>query len=115
MREVTHTDETFHLGIAALSGNAELVRQLGQINERIRFIRWLDMASRVGTTKGEHMGIMEAIERRDADRAASVLQAHIGRRMDEIVSAVKEGFSSIYVAGPEEIFDRQVEKADGRG
>ena len=28
--------------------------------------------------------------------------------MDQIVAAVKEGYSSIYVSGPEELFERRI-------
>lgn len=115
IREVTERDEAFHLGLARLSGNDEMADTLGRINERIRFVRWVDMARRVGTTKGEHMAIMTALEARDADRAAAVLQTHIERRMDEITAAVSEGFSNIFMAGPEELFDRMAEQRGGNG
>ncbi len=111
VREVTQFDEAFHVGIARLSGNEELVRQLTLLNERIRFIRWVDMAQRVTRTKGEHRLLMEAIELRDGERAAEVLRGHIVKRMDQVVASVKEGYSSIYVAGPEELFERTVEEA----
>lgn len=106
IREVVARDEAFHLGIAKLTGNSEMVRHLDRINERIRFIRWIDMGHRVGTTKGEHLDIMTALQDRDSDRAAAVLQTHVMRRMDEIVAAVSEGFSNIFMAGPEELFER---------
>lgn len=107
VREVTERDEAFHVAIAELSGNQELARHLRQINERIRFIRWLDMSNRVKNTKGEHKAVMDALLARNADLAAEVMGNHIRRRMDQIVASVKEGFSSIYMAGPEELFDRQ--------
>lgn len=113
VREVTERDEAFHVAIAELSGNHELALHLAQINQRIRFIRWLDMASRVKETKGEHRAIMEAMLDRDADRAAEILGKHIRRRMDQIVVSVKESFSNIYMAGPEELFDRQFEPHEG--
>lgn len=106
--EVTEADEAFHVGLAALAGNAELTRELVHINERIRFIRWIDMASRVGQTKGEHLATMDALAARDADRAAAVLGGHIAKRMDQIVAAVKEGYSSIYVAAPQQLFERRI-------
>lgn len=108
--EVTEGDEAFHLGIARLAGNDELVGQLEQINDRIRFIRWVDMTARVHTTKGEHVEILEALEARDAETAAAVMQGHIEKRMDQVVEAVKEGYSNIYVDGPEELFGRVVEE-----
>jgi DNA-binding GntR family transcriptional regulator len=109
VREVTERDEAFHIAIAELSGNHELALHLAQINQRIRFIRWLDMSSRVKETKGEHRAIMDAMLDRDTDRAADILGKHIRRRMDQIVASVKESFSNIYMAGPEELFDRQFE------
>ncbi|MDF0599682.1 GntR family transcriptional regulator [Psychromarinibacter sp. C21-152] len=112
IREVVTRDEAFHLGIARLVGNSEVVRHLDRINERIRFIRWVDMGRRVRTTKGEHLKIMEALEARDSERAAAVLKTHVMRRMDEIVAAVREGYSNIFMADPEELFDRLVPDGD---
>lgn len=104
--EVVARDEAFHLGIARLAGNSEMVRHLDRINERIRFIRWIDMTQRVVTTKGEHLRIMQALTERDGDRAAAVMETHVMRRKDEIVAAVREGYSNIFMAGPEELFER---------
>jgi len=112
IREVTSLDEAFHIGIARLSGNGELLRSLEQINERIRFIRWVDMSARAPNTKGEHKLIMAALEQRDADLAASHMRAHIEKRMDQVVVAVKEGVSNLYLTGPEEIFGRRLEAAE---
>ena len=105
---VVEHDEAFHIGIARMTGNGEIVRQLASVNERIRFIRWIDMRLRVQHTKGEHRQIMQALERRDADAAEALMRQHIVKRMDQIVVAVREGYSSIYVSGPEEIFAHRV-------
>lgn len=112
IREVTAHDEAFHLAIAAMTGNAELVRQLTHVNERIRFVRWVDMARRVHETKGEHKAILAALRARDGEAAAELMHGHIVKRMDQIVSAVKEGYSSLYVAGPEELFEKCVDGAE---
>jgi DNA-binding GntR family transcriptional regulator len=111
IREMTALDEAFHVGIARLGGNDEIVRQLERINERIRFIRWVDMASNTERTKGEHRAIMAAIEARDADLAAGIMRAHIGKRMDQIVAAVREGYSTIYVSGSEKLFETPIAAA----
>lgn len=108
IREASAADEAFHLAIARLSGNRELCRQLALINERIRFIRWIDMAAAVTRTKGEHSRIMDAILRRDAQAAVPLMRGHIVKRMDQIVASVREGYSNIYVAGPEELFERRL-------
>jgi len=108
IREVTEADEAFHLGIAEASGNAEFAQQLRHINERIRFIRWVDMSSRVLETKNEHRRIMQAIEARDADTAAELMRGHIVKRMDQVAASVKEGYANIYFKGPEELFARLI-------
>ncbi|MFP1630494.1 GntR family transcriptional regulator [Zhengella sp. ZM62] len=113
IREVVEHDEAFHTGIARLTGNAEILRQLVSVNERIRFIRWIDMSARVLHTKGEHRQIMQALEARDAGTAEALMRQHIVKRMDQIVAAVKEGFSSIYVSGPEELFERRIDTGEG--
>jgi DNA-binding GntR family transcriptional regulator len=105
----TAADEAFHIAIARLSGNEEIVRQLEHLNERIRYIRWVDMDSAVARTKGEHKLIMEALAARDSDRAIALMRGHVVKRMDQIVASVREGYSNIYVAGPEEIFERRLE------
>ena len=44
--ELVEHDEEFHLRLAALSGNGEMVRALHGINARIRFVRWIDLEQR---------------------------------------------------------------------
>ncbi|WP_349369087.1 GntR family transcriptional regulator [Salinarimonas sp.] len=114
VRQVTEEDEAFHIGIAALTGNGELVRDLDRINERIRYLRWADMASRVRQTKGEHTLIMTALERRDADAAEAAMHAHVARRMDQIVAAVREGYSNLYVPGTEVLFDEPLREEEAQ-
>lgn len=109
--EATAADEAFHLAIAGLSANEELERTLAGINDRIRFIRWVDMNASVARSKSEHDAIMAALAARDADRAAAAMRLHIARRMDQIVAAVREGFSNIYVAGPDELAARRIDTA----
>lgn len=109
VREANAADEAFHMAVARLSGNAELARQLALINERIRFIRWSDMAHAVTRTKSEHHAIMEAIEARDAPRASQLMRDHVTRRKEQIIASVREGYSNIYVSGPEQLFERRIE------
>jgi len=109
--QATERDEAFHTGIAKLTGNAALVADLMQINDRIRFIRWVNMAARVRASKAEHKAIAEALALRDADRAEDILSAHITRRMDQVVDAVREGLSNIYMSGSEELTRRVIQEA----
>ena len=95
-------DEGFHLRIAAMSGNAELHRMLSQINERIRFIRWIDMEN-VGrdSTQKEHRAIVEALAGEDPDMAERLLTEHIALRREQIVDAIKQGLARIYIPAEE--------------
>jgi len=94
-------DEEFHERIVKLSGNHEMLTCLLNINDRIRFFRWIDMETgRRRDTQGEHRQVLEALQARDADQAADVLHAHIAQRRDQIVTQVREGYARIYVDDP---------------
>ena len=109
--QATERDEAFHIHIARLSGNAELARQLQTINDRTRFIRWVNMAARIKASKQEHRDILRAMMQRDADRAGDLLSAHISQRLDQVVDAVKEGISSIYMGQADALMSRVLEEA----
>ncbi len=109
--EATAEDERFHIDIARMTGNAALVDQLTAVNERIRFIRWVDMVARVRATKGEHQRVIEALLARDEAEAAAVMAQHIERRMDQVVDAVREGISNIYMEGSAALAGRVLEDA----
>ena len=106
MAEACARDEAFHIGIARLAGNAELTAQLEHINERIRFIRWVEMQARVKRSKKQHVKIMEALEARNANKAARHLGEHIEKRMDQILASVRAGIASIYLDGGEMVQDQ---------
>lgn len=108
--ELTARDEAFHLAIAALSGNDELVHQIRLLNERIRFIRWVDMGNRTQETKGEHREMIAALLRRDEARASEVMEGHILRRTDQIREAVRQGYSNLFVDGPAALSGRRVDE-----
>lgn len=98
VQELVELDESFHNRIAAMSGNAELARMLGNLNERVRFIRWIDM-EKVGrdSTQKEHGAIADAIERRDTKAAAQLMDEHIALRREQIVEAVTQGLARIFL------------------
>jgi DNA-binding GntR family transcriptional regulator len=93
-------DEEFHERIVKLSGNHEMLTCLLNINDRIRFFRWVDMETgRRRDTQGEHRQVLVALQARDANQAAAMLHAHIAQRRDQIVTQVREGYARIYVDG----------------
>lgn len=100
VERLVELDEGFHLRIADMARNTELRRVLVNLNERIRFIRWIDM-EKVGrdSTQKEHLAILKALEARDAGASERLLREHIGLRQDQIVEAITRGLAKIYL-GP---------------
>jgi DNA-binding GntR family transcriptional regulator len=95
--ELVDMDEHFHETLAAMSGNAEILRILRNVNARIRFVRWVDMDSGVRKkTQTEHRKVLARVKARDADGAAALLTTHIDRRLDEITAAIRRGYGQIF-------------------
>ncbi|MCE1235943.1 MAG: GntR family transcriptional regulator [Hyphomicrobiales bacterium] len=95
--DLTTLDETFHHRLMALARNDEMLRVLDNVNARIRFVRWIDMADGRDATQREHRAVVAALAARDATAAIAVLETHIDRRLDQIVVAIREGLARIYM------------------
>ena len=98
VRELVALDEAFHLRIAAMARNAELLRLLENLNQRIRFVRWLAM-ERVGrdSTQRQHQQLLDALAAGDAEAAQQCLGQHIGLRREQVVEAISRGLARIYL------------------
>ena len=96
--EMVALDEAFHERIMAMAGNAEMLRVLKNVNARIRFVRWIDMnrGDRPASQR-EHHRLLEALQARDEAEGVAILEQHIDRRMDQITSAIREGYAHIYM------------------
>jgi DNA-binding GntR family transcriptional regulator len=96
--ESVQPDETFHERLMTMSGNAEMLRVLRNINARIRFVRWIDM-DRINRakTQAEHRAVLAGLKARDVALCVPILESQIDRRLDQITSAIKEGFAQIYM------------------
>lgn len=72
-------DEALHLGIAAVTGNTELVDLLRRINERIRIIRRIDYSrpERAASTRSDHLEILGLIQSGTPREAADRMERHI--------------------------------------
>ena len=99
--ELLRQDEAFHIKIAALTGNPELVNVLRGVNNRIHFARWIDRRTR-RNSREEHLAIARAIASRDSDKAGQLMESHIRRRYQQIVEIIKIGYGEIF-AGANEI------------
>jgi DNA-binding GntR family transcriptional regulator len=98
--ELVALDEDFHEQLITLSGNAEMLRVLRNVNARIRFVRWIHMEGCRSTTQGEHKAILAAVAARDTAQAVELLNRHIEQRMDRITAAIREGYGRIYMDRP---------------
>ena len=98
VRELVALDEAFHLRIADMARNAELRRMLVNLNERIRFVRWLDMEA-VGrdSTQREHQHLLDALSSRNSAAAEAALTDHIRLRREQVVEAITRGLARIYL------------------
>ena len=83
-------DEKFHLSLARVIGNSYIVEALEDINERLRFVRMAVQsdAHRVQTTAGEHLMILEAIERKDAEAARRTVRRNISHSRNNVEIAI---------------------------
>lgn len=97
--DLLEMDEAFHLGLTALSGNAELKRLLENINGRIRYVRMIGLNAGGGVVAqlAAHRAILQAVQSRDLDAAMGALRSHIEVRKEDATQAVRDAFSEIYV------------------
>ena len=106
LNELLRMDEEFHVKLASLSGNKELVRLLCNVNERIRYVRIInlrqlrdrrDTADYDHTSMSQHRVILNAVKARDVTGATKALRQHIERRSEQTVELVRVAFSQLYV------------------
>lgn len=102
--QLLRMDEEFHVRLTALSGNAEMIRMLKNMNGRIHYVRLIDLkmlserdGSEVVTTE-PHRRILQAVKRRDAAAAQSEMRNHIEHRLEVITESVRHAFAELYVS-----------------
>lgn len=106
LNELLQMDEEFHIKLASLSGNTELLRVLKNTNERIRYVRIInlrllrDRKQNVGAhsiSMSQHRVVLEALKARKLEDAVSALRKHIERRSEQTVELVQVAYSQLYV------------------
>ncbi|AUL49171.1 GntR family transcriptional regulator [Bordetella trematum] len=96
--ELVALDEAFHERLVAMAGNGEMLRVLRNVHARIRFVRWIDMArGERPASQQEHQQLLQALAERNEAAAVAILERHIGRRLDQITAAIREGYARIYM------------------
>jgi DNA-binding GntR family transcriptional regulator len=91
-------DEIFHVSLMSMCGNAQMLRVLNNINDRIRFVRLIDVGrTERKQTQSEHVETVRALRRRDEAECVRLLEKHIDRRLDQIANDLKQGYVRIYM------------------
>ena len=90
MADMIVYDEKFHITIAHMSGNPELVKHLESLNQRIRVIRWVHMRNATLPVRKQHVYIAKAMCERNEKKAIRHIKKHISRRMEKIDSDLSQ-------------------------
>lgn len=77
--DFVYRDESFHVGLAKAGRNRALAETLRSINDRIRLVRVQDFLDpdRIAVTIRQHVEILRAVDRRDADVGNELMWRHI--------------------------------------
>lgn len=97
--DILEHDEVFHLRIAELCGNPELIAQLHAINPRIRFIRrvQIEQAGRQNSLLADHGDLVRAAKARDIEAGIAILKKHIELTVSATQEALKHALLRVYV------------------
>jgi DNA-binding GntR family transcriptional regulator len=102
LEEVIALDEEFHERLIALTGNIEMRNSLRNVNDRIQYVRWVDMNGRRSETQTQHKEIVRALRQRDREKCMRLMGEHIGHRLDQIIDKVERCYGRIYVSAGRE-------------
>jgi len=96
--QMLELDEEFHLRLARMAGNEELLRQLAGINARIRFARRIVIERGPLHAKmiDEHTQLIAALRARQAAKGRRILSAHISLSIEDARTAMKEVLFNLY-------------------
>ncbi len=103
--ELVVIDEEFHMKIAELSNNRELLRILDNLNARVRYVRIIDLEERRVVTPGNHEDILALMIDGNIHAAVEQMRKHIVRSHEEASEAVRKAYMRIYV--PDDIEERR--------
>lgn len=95
---LVEVDETFHMGLLALTNNSERIKFMENINDRIRFVRQINLENENRRKKfiGEHTKIMEAIIERNTSKVLTLMKNHLDVNSKDLEANIREGLARIY-------------------
>lgn len=96
--ELVQADERFHLSLAAGLGNAYIMESLRDINERLRFVRLAVITTphRVQETAGEHIQILDALDRKDVEAVRKGLRQNINHARNKVEIAISRALMAAH-------------------
>jgi DNA-binding GntR family transcriptional regulator len=94
--KLVQADEAFHLGLARAIDNPYVVEALEDVNERLRFVRRVVITTphRLQDTAGEHLAIVDALKRKDAEKARRALWQNINHARNKVELALARALTS---------------------
>lgn len=99
LNDFAEKDEEFHEALAALTNNNSLMQQLHSIDERLHFIRMMDITTseRLRATCEQHIRILKCIKDGDVDCAREALGMNIQDGRGNVEQAVKTALAKSYM------------------
>ncbi|WP_348657519.1 GntR family transcriptional regulator [uncultured Sulfitobacter sp.] len=103
--ELLRMDEAFHVGLTSLTDNKEMIRLLENVNDRIRFIRLIDLRTLAERNGGEvvtirpHAEILQAVKQGDSEAARQAMVQHLTKRLEAVTENVRNAFAELYTPG----------------
>jgi DNA-binding GntR family transcriptional regulator len=96
--KIAIADETFHMSLAKLSNNSQIIQALEGICSRIRFFRRIDLETmpRRSYSYREHAEIIHALRRRDAVGGAALVEKHITLSSAHAMEVATLGIARIF-------------------
>jgi DNA-binding GntR family transcriptional regulator len=99
--ELVRADERFHFRLAEEVGNAPILDALEEINARLRFVRLVVVTTphRVAETAGEHLAILDALERKDVERVRRGLRQNLHHARNKVELAISSALMRAHQRG----------------
>lgn len=96
--ELVQADERFHLSLAGALGNTYIIESLRDINERLRFVRLAVITTphRVQETAGEHIQILDALDRKDVEAVRKGLRQNINHARNKVEIAISRALMAAH-------------------
>lgn len=91
VKEFISTDREFHIYLAELSGNRQLVKLLKRISDKIRWfgISGLNRPNRKEQALHEHASIIESLKSRDIEKTKHAVLTHIENNRQAVLASLE--------------------------